>query len=606
MYILKKLWQRSFGFLQSFSKALMIPVSFIPAAALLLGLSYWLSDFTTFANYLHIGASTLLALLPLIFVGSIVYGMSKEKDGHLVIVSITSYFLITEVIKAVNSIDIYNQLSAITLGLFFVYLYNILRKIKTPGSLVFFEGRRFAAIGTLIISLLIAIPLGYIFEFLSDMLNYVGVFINSSNTFSPFIFGATSRLLIPSGLHHIWHNLFWFDTIGINAMPNYLIGLGDTKFLAGLFPIMLFGLPGAALAIMHTAKSKNKKTIAILMTSAIISSVLLGITEPIEFSFLFVSPILFIFHAVMTGLSMVLVNLLNITIGFSFSAGLLDLLIQLKNPLNNLNHILLLIPVGLGFGVTYYFFFKYIITKFNLLTPGRSHDKVKPALEGNIVANKMIQGLGGVDNIVNIDHCATRLRLVVKDSRLVDDKYLKSQGALSVLKANHNIQIVIGPEVEGIANFMKNDTNDKYRIKYMMPIKGKYEDISKTPDEVFSQGLLGPGFVIYPTSGEVLSPIDGTVTLVYPTKHAIAISNNKGIDVMIHFGLDTVELQGRGFTMNVTVGDKVKMGDLLMNVDLEFLTKNNKDLATPVVFVQEEKIHIRKQDNNNIFTIEVL
>lgn len=594
--------KRSFAFFQTLSKVLMLPFIFLPTASILLGLSYWLKSFNNLSDILHQAGSFIILLIPYLFITSITHTLSKDKDVAIVPTGIISYVIFKFIVVDFYSINNFSShLSAIIIAFIVLYLYELFKKIKMPSFLVFFEGRITSIILTILSITFLSFPFTFVFKYLFIATSYTGNILIDSKIIGPGIFGIVSRLLIPTGLHHIWHNFFWFDTLGINGLPNYLLGIGNTNYLAGLYLVMIFGLPGAALAMIKESRKENRKSVKILMTSAILSSLLFGITEPIEFSFLLVSPLLFIFHALMTGLAMIILNLLNVTIGFSFSAGIVDLLIQLKNPINNLQSLLYIIPIGVLYLLIYYIVFRIVINKLNLATPGRSESSINKSTSYNKTAVKMIEGLGGKDNIVSLDYCATRLRLVVKDQSLINDDKLKDYGALSVLKAGSNIQVVVGPEVSRLASFIDN----KYiKTKFLMPLEGEIKDISETADEVFSEKLLGPGFVIIPTCGLVKSPINGKIQMIYPSKHAIGITNKKGVEILIHIGIDTVELNGEGFNALVKVGDIVKMGDSLMEVDLDFIKQNNKDISTPVVFLQKKSITVLKE-RDGIYTIEV-
>lgn len=593
--------QKGFSFLQRFSKALMIPFTFLPVASIFLGLSYWLSNFNTIANILFVSGNTILTLLPFIFIIAISYHFSNDKDYSIVGAGIISYVLFVLVGEIHFGFNLSGHLTAIIIAFIAVVCYEYFKKIKMPSFLILFEGRLFGVFTTVLAVFLLSFPFNYLLDFIIRATVHSGVFLTNSKFIFPGLFGFTSRLLIPTGMHHVWHNLFWFDTLGVNALPNYLLGNGNTNYLAGLYPIMLFGLPGAALAMIKTASKENKKSVTILLTSAILSSVLLGVTEPIEFSFLLVSPLLFLFHAIMTGISMIIVNLLSITIGYSFSAGLFEFLLHLKNPATNLSTLIYLIPVGMAYGLIYYFVFKYVINKFNLSTPGRSEQAVLKTTNYKSLASEMIKGLGGKENIKSLDYCATRLRLSVHDSKIINDDELKEHGALSVIRAGENIQVVIGPEVSRLASFFDSKV---IKTKFKMPLKGTFSDISNTPDEVFAEGLLGPGFVVKPNDGKVVSPIDGTISMIYPTKHAIGITSKQGFDILIHIGIDTVNLDGQGYEALVAVGDEVKMGQQIMQIDIELLDSLNAILDTPVVFLQKQSIKVIKK-KKDVYTIEV-
>jgi PTS system D-glucosamine-specific IIC component len=376
--------------------------------------------------------------------------------------------------------------------------------------------------------------------------------------------------------------------------------------MTGKFPFMMFGLPAAALAMYHEAREDKKKMVAGIMASAALTSFLTGITEPIEFTFLFVAPALFAVHAVFAGLSFMVMHILNVKIGMTFSGGVIDYL--LFGVLPNRTAWWLVIPVGLVFSVIYYFGFRFAIRKFDIKTPGREDetnvDIDDEAVEMGDLAANVLEALGGKENIKNLDACITRLRITVNDIGKVNKERIKSLGAAGVLEIGNNIQAIFGPksdQLKGqIKDIMKNKKISTKAVKeaeitkkevkvtakseFVAPLSGKLVELKDVPDEVFSQKMMGDGFAIEPTKGEVVSPVNGKITTLFPTKHAIGIAADDGREILIHFGIDTVNLKGEGFEALVEQGDKVKVGQPLLRVKLEEVKKKVPSTITPVIF----------------------
>ncbi|MDQ0155512.1 PTS system N-acetylglucosamine-specific IIC component [Robertmurraya andreesenii] len=435
-----------------------------------------------------------------------------------------------------------------------------------------------------------------------------------------------NRLLIPLGLHHVLNSLFWFE-FGEYAGKSGDIArffAGDPTagaYMTGFFPVMMFGLPSAAFAIIAAAKPEKRKAVSGMFIGLALTSFLTGITEPIEFSFMFITPLLYGVHAILTGLSLWLTSILGIRDGFTFSAGGIDYLLNF----NIAEKPLLLLLIGLVYAVIYFVVFYALIKALNLKTPGREDDveEVKEDLfvAGNNkyeqMANYFIHDIGGKDNITVIDNCATRLRLNVKDMDKVDDSSLKAHGAKGVMKLNKtNLQIIVGTEVEFVADAMKRldgkganlptapemtapsaqagltslSSND-----FVMPIEGQIIPITDVEDPVFSQKMMGDGFAIIPTKGSVVSPVDGEILNVFPTKHAIGIKSVQGYEILIHVGLDTVKLNGEGFTALVKDGDKVSKGQEILKFDMEFIKNSAPSIVTPVIFTNLTKLNLNKQ-----------
>jgi PTS system D-glucosamine-specific IIC component len=385
--------------------------------------------------------------------------------------------------------------------------------------------------------------------------------------------------------------------------------------MTGKYPFMMFGLPAAALAIYHEAKKENKKLVAGIMGSAALTSFLTGITEPLEFSFLFVAPILFAIHCLFAGLSFMLMDILNVKIGMTFSGGLIDYF--LFGILPNRTAWWLVIPVGLALAVIYYFGFRFAIRKFNLKTPGREdvneEEGTKGATASGDLPYEILEAMGSQENIKHLDACITRLRVTVHDQKKVDKDRLKKLGASGVLEVGNNIQAIFGTRSDGIKSQMQDIIagraprpvkvdeekevaqqveevvanplqNEQEEDIFTAPISGEIHPITDVPDQVFSGKMMGDGFAILPSEGVVVSPIKGEVLNVFPTKHAIGLRSDSGREILIHFGIDTVSLKGEGFTAFVTEGDRVEPGQKLLEVDLEAVGAKVPSLMTPIIF----------------------
>lgn len=477
-------------------------------------------------------------------------------------------------------------------------------------------------------SFILAFPMALIWPTIQSGLNAFSTGLLDSNTgVAVFLFGFIKRLLIPFGLHHIFHAPFWFEFGSWkNAAGEIIHGdqrifieqiregahLTAGKFMQGEFPVMMFGLPAAALAIYHTAKPENKKVVAGLMGSAALTSFLTGITEPLEFSFLFVAPLLFFIHAVLDGLSFLTLYLLDVHLGYTFSGGFIDYV--LLGVLPNKTQWWLVIPVGLVYAVIYYFVFRFLIVKLKYKTPGRE-DKQSQAVTASAteLPYAVLEAMGGKANIKHLDACITRLRVEVNDKSKVDVPGLKDLGASGVLEVGNNMQAIFGPKSDQIKHEMqqimngqvvenpttmeddkdetvvvaedKSATSELSHIVHA-PLTGEVTPLSEVPDQVFSEKMMGDGIAIKPSQGEVRAPFNGKIQMIFPTKHAIGLVSDSGLELLIHIGLDTVKLNGEGFTLHVEEGQEVKQGDLLINFDLDYIRNHAKSDITPIIVTQ--------------------
>ncbi|WP_282201319.1 glucose-specific PTS transporter subunit IIBC [Collibacillus ludicampi] len=658
-----------FGVLQQVGKALMLPVALLPAAGILLAFGNAFQNpaltsripalnghvFQRVAQVMQDAGGIIFSNLSLLFAVGVAVGLSGG-EGVAGLAAIIGYLIMNQVMGDILHVTpdmvAHNKAYAsvlgiptlqtgvfggIIVGILASYMYKKFYNIQLPQFLGFFAGKRFVPIVTAASSLVLGIIMIFIWPPIQTGLNAFSHFMLVKNpVLATFIFGLVERSLIPFGLHHIFYAPFWFEFGDyVNKAGQVVHGdqniffaqLKDNvpftagSFMTGKFPFMMFGLPAAALAMYHEAKPEKKKLVAGILGSAALTSFLTGITEPIEFSFLFVAPVLFAIHAVFAGLSFMIMQLLNIKIGMTFSGGVIDFI--LFGVLPNRTHWWLVIPVGLAFAVIYYFGFRFAIRKWDLKTPGREDDDVQVETKENAneLAVGVLAGLGGKENIKHLDACITRLRVSVHDIKKVDKEALKRLGAAGVLEVGDNIQAIFGPksdqlkeqikqviagkttgtaarEVAAASVPVRKETSQTVEgeDKFVSPLAGTIVDLKDVPDEVFSQKLMGDGFAIEPSDGLVVSPVDGTVTTFFPTKHAIGLLADNGREILIHFGIDTVKLQGEGFEALVEQGEKVKAGQPLLRVDLNVIKEKVPSMATPVIFTNladGEKVSVK-------------
>ena len=471
-------------YLQKIGKSLMLPVAVLPAAAVLMGIGYWIDPAGWGANspvaaFLIKAGSAIIDNMSILFAVAIAYGMTKEKDGSAALSGLVAFLVVTtllkpETVSALTKVDlkqvplafskISNQFIGILSGLVAATMFDKFHRTELPQALAFFSGKRLVPIMTSIAMLLVSVVLFFIWPAIFSGLVGFGIAMTKMGAFGAAVYGFFNRLLIPVGLHHALNAVFWFDLAGINDIGNFWAGTGikgvTGMYQAGFFPVMMFGLPAAGFAIYQTAKPEKKAQIASLMLAAGFASFFTGVTEPLEFAFMFVAPLLYVIHAALTALSLFIASTLHATAGFGFSAGLVDFVLSSRLPLANKPF--LLIIQGLVFAVLYYVVFKTLIVKFNLMTPGREEDTVE---EERIVLTKnknhaevakvIFEALGGKENLVSIDNCATRLRLEVKDTTLVNDKVIRTVAAGIVKPSKTDVQVIIGPYVEFVAAELK-------------------------------------------------------------------------------------------------------------------------------------------------------
>ncbi|MNO11775.1 PTS system glucose-specific EIICBA component [compost metagenome] len=658
------MFKRLFGVLQRVGKALMLPVALLPAAGLLLGIGNMLvsPEFLDLVPALdnhgvHAVATVMMnagqivfSNLALLFAVGVAVGLAGGEGvaglaaiiGYLVmnvtmgtVIGVTPAMIGTDPAYA-NVLGIptlaTGVFGGIIVGILAAAMYNRFFRIELPSYLGFFAGKRFVPIMTAATSLLLGLLMVVIWPPIQGGLNSASHFMLEQNrTLSAFIFGVVERALIPFGLHHIFYSPFWFEfgeyvnNAGQLVRGDQSIFMAQLRdgvpftagtFMTGKFPFMMFGLPAAALAIYHEARPEHKKYVAGIMGSAALTSFLTGITEPLEFSFLFVAPVLFAVHTIFAGLSFMTMHILGTKIGMTFSGGLIDYLIfgviPNRTPWWNV------IIVGLILAVIYYFGFRYVIRKFNLKTPGREDpevegDEVKAegAVKQDELPQNILSALGGQENIVHLDACITRLRVEVKDKGNVSKDRLKKLGASGVLEVGNNVQAIFGTRSDTIKSQIADILSGKtprvavkteeikpaeveqqaaqdgdaiIKEDIVMPVNGELMDISNVPDPVFSEKMTGDGFAILPHDGVICSPVYGKVFNVFPSKHAIGIMSDGGKEVLVHIGVNTVKLKGQGFNVLVQEGDLVAAGQPILEVDLDYVKEHAPSIISPIVF----------------------
>lgn len=626
--------------------------------------------------------------LPLLFAVGVAIGMAKKEKEVSALSAVIAYFVMNISISSmleingkiladgsiskdvlegtISSVCGINTLQmgvfgGIIVGLGVAALHNRFHKIQLPNSLSFFAGSRFVPIVSTIVYMFVGILMYFIWPVVQNGIYALGGLVTGSGYLGTLAFGIIKRALIPFGLHHVFYMPFWQTAVGgtMDVAGNLVQGgqniffaqLVDsanithfsadaTRYFSGEFIFMIFGLPGAALAMYRTAKPEKKKQAGGLLFSAALTCMLTGITEPIEFSFLFVAPILFGVQVVLAGAAYMIAHILNIAVGLTFSGGLLDLFLFGIFQGNDKTSWLRIIPVGIVYFILYYVIFSFLIKKFNLKTPGREDDagEVKLYTKADVNTRKaketdaegaasedelskdITMGLGGKKNIDTVDCCATRLRCTVVKPELVNDAALKATGASGVIHKGNGVQVIYGPHVTVIKSNLedylesapdieytensedlseetdrkdedKQENETKKVVKTIVvssPMTGKAADLSTAPDEGFAGKMMGDGAVVTPEDSVIKAPEDGEVVFVFDTKHAIGFMTDSGLSLLIHIGIDTVKLDGKGFEVFVESGQKVKKGEPLMKIDIDFLKNNAPSLVSPVLCTELE------------------
>ena len=678
------------GPLQRLGKALMGAVAVLPVAAILSGVGYWISSAAgpdnLAAQLLISSGDAVLSNLGWIFAIAIAFGLAKDSNGAAALSGFLAFATFMKLLgpEAVagyrgiedptaltgdealewasegwNAVGGGNVLFGILAGVMAAWVYNRFHGTKLPDFLAFFSGRRLVPILTAVIAMVISGILYFVWPFIYNALFNFGTSIQGLGAAGAGIYGVANRLLIPTGLHHALNSVFWFDVIGINDIGNFQAGQKTIeaaaaatsaadcpgmwangqctvegvvgRYQAGFFPVMMFGLPGAALAMYLRADKKKRKVVGSLMAAGALASFFTGVTEPLEFSFMFVAPLLYVVHALLMGLSVFIASAMEWTAGFGFSAGFVDMLLSSQNPLANKWYMLLV--MGVGFFALYFVIFYFLIGWLNLKTPGRGEDDaVADPMEDSAAgddktardAARIIEGLGGKDNIDSLDYCTTRLRVGVKERALVRDALIKRAAVSGVIHPSEkSVQVIVGPAVQ----FMYDEVSHQLRhgspalattgaasaagaagvaasvpasagaasaqsgsgetdVDVRVPFAGDVVELSQVPDASFAQGMVGEGFAVMPDAVDafdVCAPVDGTITMIFKTRHAFGMKTADGLDLLIHIGIDTVELKGEGFTALAKKGDTVTAGTPIIAVEAQKLRERGVNLITPVV-----------------------
>ena len=680
-----------FGVLQRVGRSFMLPIAILPVAGLLLGLGGSFTNETMLKTYglmKIMGPGTVLNLilqvmsaagniiftnLPVIFAMGVAIGMAKKEKEVAALASVISFFIMHASIGAlitanggadamlegavadvcgITSLQM-GVFGGIIVGLGVAALHNRFYKIELPQVLSFFGGTRFVPIISGLVYVGVGILMFFVWPVIQSGIYHIGDLVLKSGYAGTWVYGFMERLLIPFGLHHVFYLPFWQTAVGgtlevagktIEGAQNiFFAQLADpsvkhfavsaTRFMSGKFPLMIFGLPGAALAMYKTAKPEKKKAVAGLLLSAALTSMLTGITEPLEFTFLFVAPVLYGIHCVFAGLAYMLMHVFKVGVGMTFSGGLIDMFLFGILQGNEKTNWIWIVIVGVGYFIVYYFLFSFLIKKMDLKTPGRDDvEEVKLYTRADVNARKegaaanpedavsegILVGLGGKKNISDVDCCATRLRCTVYKPELVQDSILKETGASGVVHKGNGVQIIYGPKVTVIkSNFedyletapdeeivpqaeevavtkeenttAENETKEvKETIIVSSPITGLAADLSTAPDEGFAGRMMGDGAVVTPENAQIVAPEDGEVVFVFDTKHAIGFLTDSGLSLLLHIGIDTVSLNGEGFQVFVENGQKVKKGEKLMEIDIDFLKAHAPSLCSPVLCTELE------------------
>lgn len=684
-----------FGVLQRVGRSFMLPIALLPVAGLLLGIGSSFTNATTIETY-HLGkfiyeggvlytildimsktGSAVFDNLALLFAMGVAIGMAKKEKEVAALSGAIAYIVMNTTISALitakggveamaeNSTTSVLGITTLQMGVFggiivglgVAALHNKFYKTELPQVLSFFGGTRFVPIVSTVTYLIVGIIMFYLWPVVQLGISKLGVLVLNSGYAGTWIYGILERALIPFGLHHVFYMPFWQTELGGSMMidGNMVAGaqniffaelaskstevfsVSATRFMAGKFPFMIFGLPAAAFAMYKTARPEKKKVVGSLLLSAALTSMITGITEPLEFTFLFVAPLMYAVHCVLAGLSYMLMHILNVGVGMTFSGGLIDMTLFGVLQGNAKTHWIWIVVVGLIYAVVYYFVFYFMITKMNLKTPGREPDDVEPKLyrrsdvneakaakakgadkrASDVVSAMILKGLGGKDNLSDVDCCATRLRVTVNDASKVMDDMLKASGASGVIHKGNGVQVIYGPKVSVIKSDLEDfidspysddpdsiigtegasdkteekpqtegaentETNGKTITLYshMNGTAVKLEDVE---DEVFSQKILGEGAAVEPSEGKLYAPCDGKIDSVFDTKHAVNMVSSDGVEILLHIGIDTVKLGGQYFEAHVSDGQEVKKGDLLISFDMDKIKAAGYKVTTPII-----------------------
>ena len=671
-----------FGVLQRVGRSFMLPIALLPVAGLLLGIGSSFTNETMLAAYglnsvIHPGTliytildvmsqtgSAVFNNLALLFAMGVAIGMARKEKEVAALSGAVAYIIMNTAIQAMinaaggvdampaNSTTTMLGITTLQMGVFggivvglgVAALHNKFYKIELPQVLAFFGGTRFVPIISSIVYLVVGIAMFYIWPVVQSGIAALGALVLASGYAGTFIYGLLERALIPFGLHHVFYMPFWQTAVGGTAIidgvtvtgaqniffaelaskSTTVFSVSATRFMAGKFPFMMFGLPGAALAMYQCAKPEKKKAAGGLLLSAALTAFLTGITEPLEFTFIFVALPMYAVHCVLAGLSFMLMHILNVGVGMTFSGGLIDLVLFGVMQGNAKTHWVWVIVVGAVYFVLYYIIFRFMISKFNYKTPGRDDaEEVKLYTRADVNARNaasgstaptgddpvsalIVEGLGGAANLSDVDCCATRLRCTVKDAALVRQDVLKASGASGVICKGNGVQVVYGPKVAVIKakleDYLENAPKTPAATAAPAPatapaapaaaakdtvlsacLNGTVVPLDEVKDEAFASGALGDGIAIEPTDGELVAPADGEISSTFETHHAVGMTTADGAELLMHIGIDTVKLGGKHFTYLVNEGDKVKKGQPLIRFELEAIKAEGYPVTTPLI-----------------------
>ena len=710
-----------FGVLQRVGRSFMLPIAILPVAGLLLGIGSSFTNETMLNAYGLMGimgpgtvlnavftvmsaaGNVVFNNLPLVFAMGVAIGMAKKEKEVAALAAVIAFFIMHASISAM--IDIHGGtenllegasasvlgitslqmgvFGGIIVGLGAAALHNRFYKIELPQVLSFFGGTRFVPIISALVYTVVGIGMFYVWPVIQQGIYSVGDLVLSSGYAGTWVYGLLERALIPFGLHHVFYLPFWQTGVGgtlevagqmVEGAQNiFFAQLADptveqfavsaTRFMSGKFPLMIFGLPGAALAMYRTAKPEKKKAVAGLLLSAALTSMLTGITEPLEFTFLFAAPLMYVVHCIFAGCAYMLMHIFHVGVGMTFSGGAIDLFLFGILQGNEKTNWIWIVVIGIVYFIVYYLVFSFMIKKFDYKTPGRDdNEEVKLYTRKDVNARKaqtegageaqedevsvqICRGLGGKKNISDVDCCATRLRCTVYKAELVNDAMLKATGASGVVHKGNGVQVIYGPKVtvikSNLEDYLETAPDEEYTaaleeekasadartetsvekaaeerkpvrsIIIASPVAGRAADLSEAPDEGFAGRMMGDGAVVEPAEEIIKAPADGEICFVFPTKHAIGFQTEDGIDMLLHIGIDTVNLNGEGFEILKEEG-KVKKGESLMKIDLEYLRSHAPSLVSPVICTElgeNQKIRLLKegdiQSGEDLFAIDI-
>ena len=663
-----------FGVLQRVGRSFMLPIALLPVAGLLLGIGSSFTNETMLAAYglnsvIHPGTLIYTILdvmsqtgnavfnnLALLFAMGVAIGMARKEKEVAALSGAVAYIIMNTAIQAMinaaggveampaNSTTTMLGITTLQMGVFggivvglgVAALHNKFYKIELPQVLAFFGGTRFVPIVSSIVYLVVGIAMFYIWPVVQNGIAALGALVLASGYAGTFIYGLLERALIPFGLHHVFYMPFWQTAVGGTAIidgvtvtgaqniffaelaskSTTVFSVSATRFMAGKFPFMMFGLPGAALAMYQCAKPEKKKAAGGLLLSAALTAFLTGITEPLEFTFIFVALPMYAVHCVLAGLSFMLMHILNVGVGMTFSGGLIDLVLFGVMQGNAKTHWVWVVVVGAVYFVLYYIIFRFMISKFDYKTPGRDDaEEVKlytradvnarNAASGSVPAGNdpvsalIVEGLGGAANLTDVDCCATRLRCTVNDAALVKQDVLKASGASGVICKGNGVQVVYGPKVAVIKAKLEDYLESTPKDPVVAPspaaasaakdtvlsacLNGTVVPLADVKDEAFASGVLGDGIAIEPSDGELVAPADGEISSIFETHHAVGMTTADGAELLMHIGIDTVKLGGKHFTYLVNEGDKVKKGQPLIRFDIEAIKAEGYPVTTPLI-----------------------